>query len=592
MDGEDSVVNAPTAGERHLDADVVIVGGGIAGCVAAIQAAATGASVVVLDKTRSIRRSGDAGRGLAFLTTYLNLGEDWDTPEAFADWYVMIGDGLVDMDVAGPLAIEPLPAVCQLLEDVGVPLHNAEGGHDRVSRMWTPGPIVTKFDGSNIKPRLADRVQQTPGVTVVGGVHVTSVLADADGCAATVTGIDGRTTEFVTVSAGAVILATGSAERVLFNSPRRDPFNTYHVPYHGATGFALAARAGAALANIEFLGTFLFPHGFAAGAMGNLMEAGGRLVNGNGDLVAELPEVPTDRRFGHGLIGRAAAEVLAGRGPIYLDCTGLGADVLADLRSYLPYDAPLFLEFLDQSGIDLARNPVEFELFNGTWSATGSPKGVVVDAAAQTAVAGLFAAGDLATPVYALAGSLTSGWVAGAAAARLARSGGRRRASDEVIGRERERTLRPLTARPGRGAKFGWREFERELQETMTRYVGMDRNANGLRQAGHYLANYREAAADVAADNGHELMRAHEAFDLCLFDQMMTAAAAERDETRFNFVMGHRRSDCPNTDDATWKGVAVEVVADGPAPVVRRTVPNPWWRERTLAESAASAGAR
>ncbi|MDT4892359.1 MAG: hypothetical protein QOE97_1394 [Pseudonocardiales bacterium] len=569
-------------------ADVVIVGGGIAGCVAALRAAEAGASVLVLDKTRSIRRSGDAGRGLAFLTTYLGLGEDWDTPEAFAEWYVTIGEGLVDMEVAWPLAITPLPAVCALLSDVGVPLRPVGAEYERTQRMWTPGPIVVKFDGADIKPRLSERVLATPGITVRGGVHVTSVLTDDAGRAATVTGFDVRTGAFVQADGAAIVLATGNAERVLYNSPRRDPFNTYHVPYHGATGFAVAARAGATLANVEFLGTFLFPRGFASGAMGNLMEAGGRLVNGNGDLVASTPDVPTDRRFGHGLIGKAAGEVLAGRGPIYIDCTGLGADVQADLRTYLPYDAPLFLEFLDQSGIDLARNPVEFELFNGAWSATGSPKGVVVDGRAETGVPGLFAAGDMATPVYALAGSLTSGWVAGAEAARDAladgRASGRTGATAPAVQAERERVFGPLRGRTS--ASIGWQEYERELQEVVTRYVGMDRNANGLRQAGHYLADYRAAADDVRAGDWHELMRAHEAFDLCVFDQLMTAAAAERDETRFNFVLGHRRSDRPEADDATWKGVAVTVTdADG-GPRTQRTVPTPWWRERELARPA------
>jgi adenylylsulfate reductase subunit A len=414
------------------------------------------------------------------------------------------------------------------------------------------------------------------------------VLCDADGRAGAVTGFDSRTGEFLVANGRAVILATGNAERVLFNSPRRDPFNTYHVPYHAATGFAIAARAGASLANVEFLGTFLFPRGFATGAMGNLMEAGGQLINGNGDLIAALPDVTSDRRFGHGLVGKAAGEVLAGRGPVYIDCTALSADALADLRGYLPYDAPLFLEFLEQSGIDLSRNPVEFELFNGAWSATGSPKGVVVDGRAQSAVAGLYAAGDMATPVYALAGSLTSGWVAGAEAARSALQSGPPVIAADRLDAERERTLGPLDTVAAGSSALGWREFERELQDTITRYVGMDRNANGLRQAGQYLAAYRGAAADVRAADAHELMRSHEAFDLCLFDQLMTAAAAERDETRFNFVIGHRRSDYPQPDDATWKGVSVVVTDDGAGPKVSRAVPTPWWRERELAAGGAA----
>jgi adenylylsulfate reductase subunit A len=565
-----------------VDAGVVIVGGGIAGCVAAIRAADSGADVVVVDKARSVRRSGDAGRGLAFLTTYLDLGEAWDTPEIFAEWYVNIAEGLVDMDVAWPLAIDPLPAIRDLLEDVGVGLHNADGGYDRVGRMWTPGPIVLKFDGEHIKPRLAERVAAMPNIRVVGGVHVTSVQKNGEGRAVGATGFDVRSCEFMSFRAGAVVIATGNAERVIFNSPRRDAFNTYHRPYHGATGFALAARAGATTANIEFLGTFLFPRGFATGAMGNLLEAGGRLINGNGDLIAGLPDVQSERKFGFGIVGKAAGEVLAGRGPIYIDCTHLDRAVLDDVASYISFDAPLFKEFLEQSEIDLAQHPVEFELFNGAWSATGSPKGVIVDADGQTGVPGLFAAGDLATPAYALAGSLTSGYVVGTTAAAHARGVGPSEFEPDALAAERARVLAPLNRSTG----IGWREYEHELQDTMTKYVGMDRNDIGLRQAARYLTNHEIAACSVTAANGHELMRAHEAFDLRLFDEMMTAAALERDESRFSFLMGHYRTDRPASDDQTWKGVSVLVSHDGTKPVLERHIPAPSWRAARLAEAA------
>jgi succinate dehydrogenase/fumarate reductase flavoprotein subunit len=399
-----------------------------------------------------------------------------------------------------------------------------------------------------------------------------------------VTGFDVRSCEFLTFRAGAVIIATGNAERVIFNSPRRDAFNTYHRPYHGATGFALAARAGAVAANIEFLGTFLFPRGFATGAMGNLLEAGGRLINGNGELIAQLPDLETERKFGFGIVGKAAGEILAGRGPVYIDCTHLDQAVLDDLASYISFDAPLFKEFLEQSGIDLAKHPVEFELFNGAWSATGSPKGVVVDGRSQTAVSGLFAAGDLATPAYALAGSLTTGYVAGASAAEFARESGAPKLDPHEVAAERERVLAPLN----RSVGISWGEYEHELQDLMTKYVGMDRNEIGLRQAATYLRSHADHAALAKAGNGHELMRLHEAYDLRLFDEMMTAAALERDESRFSFLMGHYRTDRPHADDETWKGVSVLVAHDGSKPVVRRTVPTPSWRSARLAEAASA----
>src|ERR1035441_1482568 len=80
-----------------IESDVVVIGGGVAGCVAAIRARELGASVVIVDKTADIVPTGDAGHGAAFLTAYLDSGEPWDTLEVFAEWYRSCADGLVDI---------------------------------------------------------------------------------------------------------------------------------------------------------------------------------------------------------------------------------------------------------------------------------------------------------------------------------------------------------------------------------------------------------------------------------------------------------------------------------------------------------------
>jgi adenylylsulfate reductase subunit A len=560
-----------------VESDVLVVGGGVAGCVAAIRAREAGASVVIVDKTRDLRRTGDAGHGVAFLTAYLDSGPSWDTPEAFAEWYCDSADGLVDMEVAAEVAVAPLPACLELLEACRVPLRDpATGDHVRVQRMWTPGPIVVRFDGSDLKPRLTERALEL-GARVVGGVHVSSVLV-GDGGVTGAVGFGIRGGEHHVFRAPAVVVAAGNAERVMYNSPRRDPFNTYHRPYHGATGFALAARAGARAASLEFLGSFLFPRGFATGAMGNLLEAGGRLVNAEGQLVAELATRPGEREFGFGIVGQAAREVIAGRGPLFLDCTGLSRAQLDDVMSYVSFDAPLFEQFLAQSDIDLRQDLLEMEFFTGTWSATCSPKGIVIDSRCEAGVPGLFVAGDLATPAYALAGALSTGHVAGRAAAEHARNVGRVTPDPDALAAEHERLAAPLRRRTGPT----WREFERELQDTMTRYVGLSRNARGLEQALACLAGFADAAENLRVANGHELVRAQEAIDLHLFDQMMALAALERDESRFGFLMGHFRSDHPVADDARWKGVATIVDHDGSAPGVSRRVFNPSWRDARL----------
>jgi succinate dehydrogenase/fumarate reductase flavoprotein subunit len=174
--------------------------------------------------------------------------------------------------------------------------------------------------------------------------------------------------------------------------------------------------------------------------------------------------------------------------------------------------------------------------------------------------------------------------VAGASAAEFARESGAPKLDPHEVAAERDRVLGPLN----RASGISWSEYEHELQDLMTKYVGMDRNEIGLRQAATYLRSHGDSAGLAKAGNGHELMRLHEAYDLRLFDEMMTAAALERDESRFSFLMGHYRTDRPHSDDQTWKGVSVLVSHDGSKPVVSRTVPTPSWRSARLAEAGSA----
>ncbi len=559
--------------------DVLVVGGGVAGCIAGVRAREAGARVVVVDKVRSLRRSGDAGRGLAFLTAFSESGPDWDTAEAFSDWYCHVADGLVDMEVASAVAVEVLPETVGYLEAMGVSFRNSAGGHDRVTRMWTPGPIVIKFDGEDLKPILTERLVES-GAEVVGGVHVTSLLQDDAGRVVGAVGFDIRSCAFKVFLAGAVILAAGNPQRVIAPTLGWGVFDTAARPYHGVTGYVLAAGVGAVASCLEFLGTFLFPKGFATGAMGNLLEAGGRLINGRGESIADLADTG-EREFGFEIVGKAAREILAGRGPVYIDCRHLDQAVIDDLNTYVSFDAPLFNEFLQQSGLDLRHHPIEFELFNGVWSATGSPKGVVIDAECGSGVPGLFIAGDMATPAYALAGAFTTGYVAGPAAAVFAATAGPGTPAAGTVEAERRRVFAPLE----RSSGIRWQEFETELQHVMTKHVGLSRTDFGLNQALAYLAEYRQVADTLAATNGHELLRTQEAIDLVTFDQMMAAAALERTETRFQFLMGHYRADYPESNDAEWKGVATHATHDGTRAHIETRIMNPQWRTDQLAST-------
>ncbi|MBI2866161.1 MAG: FAD-binding protein [Chloroflexi bacterium] len=547
--------------DRVIETDVLVLGGGLAGCIAAIRAREQGAKVLVVDKA-AIRRSGEAGRGNYFYTSYLNSGEPWDTPEVYRQWYQDVRQGLVDMKVVDALVVPHQVPVINYVEKLGVSLKDPRTGkYVRKARGWTDQVHTIVFRGENMKLTLGQRVKET-GADVMEGVHLTNLLT-LKGRAVGATGFHVRSGDFYTFKAKAVVLGLGNPQRIL-DTPDHNPFNTYHKPWHAGTGYALAYRAGVELSNLEFIYANLFPR-FCTAA-GVLREAGGKLINGLGEPIVQRPDRPGERSFGFAVTASAYREINAGRGPIYLDCRHVSEQELKNLEDNVMLDAPLLKEYLEQSGIDLRKDLVEFLPLLGEWSATGSPKGILIDEKCHSCVPGLFVVGDLATPSDACSGAFTTGYVAGVEAAKYAGRIPSCEVDEAEAREEKARVFAPL----GRSTGIGWQEFETTVRRAMIEYVSQVRTDLGLKTAMSAFKTAEKYVPHLKAANYHELMRAMEAVDILHFDQLMTAAALERTETRFAFLIGHYRADYPQRDEENWKEVATIVKRDGDRIAVSR----------------------
>jgi adenylylsulfate reductase, subunit A len=201
--------------EFELETDVLVVGGGIAGCVAAARAREAGADVVIVDKARSIRRTGDAGHGLGFVTIFLDA-EPGDSAEDFTNWYMRVADGLVPRNVVMAAAVDPMHDSFAYADSLCLSIRDpAAGGYRRVARPWAAGgPRIVQFPGDNVKPILAEAAEKA-GARVVGGVHATGILRDRDGAVAGLVGVGVRDGAVRAFRGRTVIVATGSAERVI-----------------------------------------------------------------------------------------------------------------------------------------------------------------------------------------------------------------------------------------------------------------------------------------------------------------------------------------------------------------------------------------
>lgn len=534
----------------ELRADVLIIGGGLAGTNAALAAAERGASVIVADKGH-IDRSGDVGGGVDHFLAYLGQGEPWDTQAAFLDYVEGVGRGTGHLRIIESVMCAELPSAIQRMARIGNPLTQPDGTFFRTRSMGQPGPYWINFNGKRLKPRLGRAVRKA-GCTVLNRVMMLDLLT-ARGSVAGGLGFHIRTGAFFVLRAGATIIATGNTNR-LYENPRLNPFNTWLCPFDTGDGQVMAFRAGADLTNMEYMRMTLLPKGFAAPGFNALVGMGGRFLNSLGEYYMEKRHPLGNRAPRYEVVFHSLEELRQGRGPLYIDCRHLGTRELEHLKTTLGYDKDTLPDYLEQRGEDLAQAPVEITVSEGMQAGptevTGS--GIRINAHSASTVPGLYACGDSADHNRCVHGAVTGGYKAGKSAADFTRTFKDLPPIDKKKVRDRvEAFLRPIRRRQG----YPYRQIEDAVRKIMAENVGPLRTARSLETARSKLGRLEAGLDELRADNWHELMRAHETRSILEVGKIMAASALYRTESRNRPY--HYRIDYPETDDRRWCGLVV-----------------------------------
>lgn len=544
----------------ELETDVLVVGGGVAGCLAAIEARAAGAAVLIADKARLLERAGSVGGGVDQYLTPLNSGPEWDTPQYLLMHVPVLTDGLVDIDVAERV-IHEMPRVLRRLEDIGIDFRDPDTGeYFRTRAFGLPGEYHLNFDGKTFKHQIG-RHTMSRGVKFLPRTMITDVLLDAGGeraCGAA--GFNVRTGEVYLIRASAVVVATGDINRISRNASGV-PFDSWHYPYNTGDGHAMGFRAGAELVNMEFVEATLTPKGFSTQGTNSYAGLGAHFINRHGERFMFKYDPKGEKARRTTLVDGAIQEVLAGNEPLYIDLRHLPEEVLDHFVRTLGVDRHTLPGYFAQRGIDIRTQPIELSISELSIRRGGvyfRGSGLTVDTTGESTVTGMFAAGDCSMVSGGIAGAAAMGSIAGRGAADRASvvpraKWGPRQAAEAV-----ERIREPL-ARPG-GVR--WRAFEDRIRDIVTDYAGVRRTEDGLRRALADLGELGREEAALAADNFHSLMRTHEAMSIRLAASMMARAALERRESRSGAA--HRRLDHPATDEAEWrKLIILSRAADG-----------------------------
>jgi succinate dehydrogenase/fumarate reductase flavoprotein subunit len=539
----------PELEQTLVETDVLVIGGGLAGCMAAIRAREMGAEVVIAEKADT-RRSGCASTGVDHCWTYIpEIHGPQLTVEELVKDHTDHSGGFVDQEIATYIASHSYERLLDL-ERFGIPIRNEDGEFSLIKKIHR-APTFLHFAGRDLKPKLTRQARHM-GAKIINRVMVTDLLLDGNRVVGAV-GVSTRSAELNVFRAKAVILSTGNIYRLYMNRSGV-PFNLAFPPHETGDGHGMALRAGAELLNMEFTTFQTGPRNFHRCGRGTFVP--GKVVDALDQLI--------DRKRGEDLNGDASTTMdpglesehefervlREGTGPIYLDSRGLSEKELAVIRWALVNEGNTsLLAHMDESGIDLRTDKIEFEIYEAKG---GSGKaGIAVNSRTETSLTGLYAAGDVIGGMSrsVAPGAFTMGWQAGEVAATFAQGVdpvSPDEASLATLESRRELCSAILNRSGNRVSR--WQEAQAAMQSIMGYYAGRWRSETMLDAGLKRLRRLKQEASDeLGAANGHELYRCIEILSLMDSAEAIMVSARARQESRFG--PEHSRADHPDTLD-------------------------------------------
>ena len=523
---------------KYLDTDFLIIGGGTAGCWAALTFCEHSNARVLIAEKANIRHSGCLAAGVNALNAYIAPGK---TPRDYVDYAGADAGGIARNDLLLSMA-EGVNRAAAGLESLGLTILKDEQGR-YVTRGWRN----VKINGENIKPILAGAVKTRERVAVFNRVNVFEyIVKDNRILGVWAIGVDEPV--LYAISAKAVLCATGGASGLYRpNHPGFSRHKLWYPPFNTGSGLSMGIRAGAEMTTLEMRFIALRCRDTIAPTGTLAQGVGAKQINALGEVYENRYGAATSQRL-HGTV----MENLEGRGPCYLRTVGITKEQEEDLlKAYLNMAPGQTLRWME-SGRTPGVQDVEIEGTEPYIVGGHAASGYWVDTNRETTVRGLFAAGDVSggCPQKYVTGALVEGEIAARAAAR--HMDGKTVPLDagetEAMKRKLERHFTQT------GSPFTTDELEEAMQSAMDEYAGgisacYRYSEDTLKIADEKIRELERQSERLSAADTRELVYTLELKERLTLCRSVIAHLSARKETRWHSFA--ERTDYPESS-AEW----------------------------------------
>ena len=544
---------------EKISTDVLIIGGGTAGCYAALTISENSGKKVLICEKAHIKRSGCLAAGVNALNAYIVEGRK---SQDYVDYAKKDADGIVREDLLLTMS-EKLNEVTDRLEKLGLVILKDENG-----KYVTRGNRNLKINGENIKPILADAVEKAKNVAVLNRVNIFDYSVKDN----KINGAFGFGIEsgiFYTIEAKAVIIATGGAAGLYKpNNPGFSRHKMWYPPFNTGAGYAMGIRAGAEMTTFEMRFIALRCKDTIAPTGTLAQGVGAKQINSLGEVYETKYGLTTSERV-YGTVN----ENQEGRGPCYLRTEGITAEQDESLlKAYLNMAPSQTIKWIE-SGRNPSRQNVEIEGTEPYIVGGHTASGYWVDTDRATTIEGLFAGGDVAggCPQKYVTGALAEGEIAGLSAVKYIDSKESfEKISDEDTNYHLRETEKYLT---DRHSLYTTEQLEEAMQTVMDSYAGGIKtnyrfNEKQLDIADCKIRQLETLTDDLYAEDFQELMYICELKERLTVCKSVIAHLRARKETRWHSFA--ENLDYPEKDDRNFNKYVNSRLENGEIKIIIR----------------------